>query len=67
VLDQVLGREDVPHLLRADLAALGVRDVLHHAGELDLQPARQVEVVLLLHDVRHAALAGLRVDPDHAS
>jgi hypothetical protein len=38
--------------------------VLYHAGELDLQPPRQVEIVFLLHDVGHAALAGLRIDPD---
>ena len=37
---------------------------LDDAGELDLQPARQVELVLGLHDVRDAALAGLAVDPD---
>ena len=49
----------------ADLAAVGVGVGLDHPGELDLQPARQVQVVLGLHDVRHAALAGLRVDPDH--
>src|SRR3712207_7418724 len=33
-------------------------------AELDLQPPRQVEVVLAAHDVRDAALAGLAVDPD---
>ena len=32
--------------------------------EVDLQPARQLEVVLGLHQVRDAALAGLRVDAD---
>ena len=37
---------------------------LHDAAELDLQPARQVQVVLGLEDVGHAALAGLAVDPD---
>src|SRR5271163_1456432 len=34
-------------------------------GELDLQPPRQRQAVVGLHDVGHAALAGLRVDPDH--
>ena len=34
------------------------------AGELDLQPAGEVEAVLGLHDVGHAALARLAVDPD---
>ena len=57
--------EDLPQFVRRDLVTGLIRGVLHHAGELDLQPARQVEVVVGLHDVRHAALAGLRVDPDH--
>ena len=48
----------------ADLAALGVGHPLDHLGELDLQPARQLELVLGAHDVGHAALAGLGVDPD---
>ena len=61
---QVLVGEDVPHLLRRDLAALAVGDLLDHLGELDLQPARQVQAVVGLHDVGDAALAGLRVDPD---
>ena len=57
--------EKISHICAGrDLAALVVGVALDHAGELDLQPARQVEVVLGLHDVRHAALAGLRVDPD---
>ncbi len=64
VLDEILAREDVPHLSREDLAALVVGVTLDHAGELDLQSPRQVEVVLLLHDVRDAALARLRVDAD---
>ena len=37
---------------------------LDDAGELDLEPARQVQLVLGLHDVGDAALAGLAVDPD---
>src|SRR5262249_5715035 len=61
---QVGVRAELPHLLRGDLAARVVGVPLDHTGELDLQPARQVEVVLGLHDVGHAALAGLRVDPD---
>ena len=44
-------------------AALG--DLLDHLGELDLQPSRQRQAVVGLHDVGHPALAGLRVDPDH--
>ena len=59
------GLEDVAHLLGRDLAALGVGDLLDHPRELHLQPARQVQLVLGLHDVGDAALAGLRVHPDH--
>src|SRR4051794_33250559 len=63
-LGQVLAAEGRPHLRGGDLAALVVGLPLDDAGELDLQPARQVEVVLGLHDVGDAALAGLAVDPD---
>src|SRR4029079_3990534 len=62
---QVLGREHVPHLPRVDLAALAVGHLLDNAGDLDLQPAGQLQLVLGLHDVGDAALAGLRVHPDH--
>ncbi|PQM49484.1 hypothetical protein C1Y40_00281 [Mycobacterium talmoniae] len=62
---QVLLGERVPHLLGRDLAALPVGDLLDHLGKLDLQPARQHQAVIGLHDVGHPALAGLRVDPDH--
>ena len=48
---------------RSDHVVFGVP--LDHTGELDLESAREVEVVLLLHDVRDAALARLRVDADH--
>ena len=61
---QVLLGEDVPHLLGRHLAALAVGDLLDRLGELDLQPARQRQAVIGLHDVGHAALAGLRVHPD---
>ncbi len=43
VVDQVLAGEDVPHRARVDLAALAVGVALDHAGELDLQPARQIQ------------------------
>ena len=56
--------EDLPDRSAADLAALGVGVLLDHPAELDLQPARQVELVLGLQDVGDAALAGLAVDPD---
>ena len=46
------------------LAALAVGDLLDRLGELDLQPPRQHQAVVGLHDVGDAALAGLRVDPD---
>ena len=62
---QVLGLERLPHLRRRDLAAVGVGARLDDLAELDLQPARQVQVVLGPHDVGDAALAGLAVDPDH--
>ena len=61
---QVLELEDLPQASGADLTALGVGHHLDDAAELDLQSTRQVEVVLGPHDVRDAALAGLRVDPD---
>ena len=62
---QVLVGEDAPQLVGRDLAAAVVGAPLHDLAELDLQPARQVEVVLGLHQVGDAALAGLAVDPDH--
>src|SRR3954462_8909690 len=40
---KVLVREDLPHLITPDLAALGVGVLLDPPAELDLQPARQVE------------------------
>ena len=55
-----------PTTERADLAPVRVGVRLDDAGELDLQPARQVEVVLRPHDVGHAAFAGLGVNPDHS-
>ncbi len=57
-------RRSRPHLLGRDLAALVVGVLLDDPGELDLQPAGQVEAVLGLHDVGDAALAGLAVHPD---
>jgi len=56
---EVLGREQLPHLAGGHLAAAGVRAGLDRPGELDLQPPGQVELVLGLHHVRDAALAGL--------
>ena len=49
---------------RADLGAGVLGVVLDHLRELDLEPPRQVEAVLLLHHVRDAALARLGVDAD---
>ena len=48
---QVLVVEDRPDLLARDLAALGIGLGLHDAGELDLQPAGQVERVVGLEQV----------------
>ncbi len=61
---QVLVAEQVPDLVRAELAALGVGALLHDAGELDLQLAGQVDRVVGLEQVRHPALARLGVDAD---
>ncbi len=65
---QILLGERIPHLLGRDLATLAcctLCDLLDYLGKLDLQPPRQGKAVVGLHDVGHAALAGLRVDPDH--
>ena len=51
--------------LRADLAFRVFRVGLHGGGEIDLQPARQFEAVVRLHDISHAALARLAVDADN--
>ena len=56
--------EGVPHLRRRDLGTGVLGDVLDRLGELDLEPAWQIETVLGLHDVRDAALARLAVDAD---
>src|SRR5699024_10527713 len=61
---QVFQREDVPHDLGRDLAALGLGDVLDELGEFHLQAPRQLQAVVALHDVGDAALAGLRVHAD---
>ena len=39
--------------------------MLHHPAELDLQPTRKLQPVLVLQQVRHPALARLAVDADH--
>ena len=39
--------------------------MLHHPAELDLQPARKLQPVLVLQQVRHPTLARLAVDADH--
>ena len=56
--------ERAPDLGRGYLLARHVGDLLDHSHELDLQPPRQVEVVVVLEDVRDAALPRLAVDPD---
>src|SRR4029453_3921755 len=62
---EVLELEDLPKPARADLTATGGGMRLHRLRELDLQPPRQVEIVLRLHDVGDAALTGLGVHPDN--
>src|SRR5699024_75295 len=61
---QVLGGEDIPHLLGVDLTTLGVGDVLDHGGELHLHGPWHLQTVVGLHDVGDAALAGLGVHTD---
>ena len=51
-------------LVGGELVAPRVGDRLDLLGEVDLQTARQLEVVDGLHEVRDAALPRLRVDPD---
>jgi hypothetical protein len=53
--------ERLPHLRRGDLAALGVGARLTTSGELDLEPPRQIHLVLGLHDEGHPP-SGLGVD-----
>jgi hypothetical protein len=62
---EIGGLEGGPDLRRLDLGPALLHDALDHAGELDLQPARQVQAVVELHDVGDPALAGLAIDPDH--
>src|SRR5699024_763867 len=61
---QILVGEGLPQLLGSDLPALGLGVLLHDAGELDLQPARQIQVMGGGQQVRYPALTGLGVDPD---
>ena len=51
-------------LVGGHLVAARVGDRLHLLREVDLQAARQLEVVLGLHQIGDAALARLRVDAD---
>ena len=57
--------EEIPDVVGADLATVGVGVALDDAGELDLEPARHDDAVLGLHQVGDAALARLAVDADH--
>ena len=59
---QVLAVKQIPDLVMADLAGLIVGVILHCTGEFDLQTTRQVDLVLGLQEVGHAALTGLTVD-----
>src|SRR5690606_28679002 len=62
---QICVVEGLPDQLRRDLLAGAVGDLLDHLAELDLQPARQFEPVILLEHIGDAALARLAVDADH--
>src|ERR1019366_8042313 len=61
---QGLAGGDLANLRRVGLPARILAMPLAHMAELALQPPRQVQVVVALHDVGHAALARLRIDPD---
>ena len=63
---QVLVREDIPQLLAGHLAALCVGASLNNLRELHLRTARQVQAVILLEQVGHAALTGLRVHANNS-
>ena len=65
VAAEVLGIKDVPQHRAGDLVAGIIRPGLHHATELHLQATGQLQVVIRLHQVGHAALARLAVDADH--
>ena len=64
VVGQVRAGEHVPHLAGLDHRARVLGHRLDLLGELDLEPAGEVEPVLGVHDVGHAALARLAVDLD---
>ena len=61
---EVVLRERRKELVAGQLSPTRIGDLLHPPGEVDLQPARQLEVVLRRHQVRDTALARLRVDAD---
>ncbi|SIJ27713.1 Uncharacterised protein [Mycobacteroides abscessus subsp. abscessus] len=63
VAGQVLVVEDAPDLLGGELAS-GLSVLLDGLGELDLHAARQIETVLALEQVGHAAFSRLRVHAD---
>ncbi len=54
---QIRDLECAPDLVGGDLLARGVRDGLDHFHELDLQAPREVQVIVVLQDVRDAALS----------
>jgi hypothetical protein len=61
---EVVLAERVHELARGQLAAAGVGDRLHLLREVDLEAAREVEVVLDLHEIRDPALPRLGVHAD---
>src|SRR6202035_4352883 len=54
-----------PDIRRADLLASAVGPDLDEAVEFDLKRARQLETVVGLQQIGHAALPRLAVDADH--
>ena len=59
ILEQAMDGQGV------DLPTVGFRFSLDHLAELDLQPARQADVVIPLQHISHTALARLTVDAHH--
>src|SRR5699024_7661423 len=58
---QVLLVEDIPHALGVDLAAFGIRALLHHVRRFLLPGAWHLDAVVGLHHVGNVTLAGLGV------
>ena len=62
---EILVVEGLPNCLGGKSPCRSGRRFLHHLTELDLEFARQLQAVILLHEIGDTALAGLAVDADH--